>query len=134
MVRCFERMLCSYNEHRTQRWLMWVLVWGYGGTCWQVQEVSANLISNLFADPAGEAVAAVVLEGDGVGRVLRAMDECLSSAVVQVPLPAPTLSPPLSQLPRTGPRSSLLTCLSSRVCPSANRAVRSCVLLCVLIP
>ncbi len=44
----------------------------------QVQEVAANLLSNMFAETDS---AAVILDGDGVGRILRAMDECLESAV-----------------------------------------------------
>jgi hypothetical protein len=43
-----------------------------------VQEVSANFLSNMFADAES---AGVILEGDGVGRILRAMDECLDSPV-----------------------------------------------------
>ncbi len=43
-----------------------------------MQEVSANFLSNMFADAES---AGVILEGDGVGRILRAMDECLDSPV-----------------------------------------------------
>ena len=47
----------------------------------QVQEGAANLITNLFALPEN---APPLLDGDAVGRLLRAMDECLTSARVHL--------------------------------------------------